>query len=87
MNAIEYDKAVINLTQKKEALADSYIGKWIPRDIELTMIELVLYITVAKDLLFFNDKLLPLSIFNIIKWWRFLKITYAFIKKIIEIWK
>ena len=45
------------------------------------------FIKVAKDAIFRDGRLLEISIWNAIRWWRFAKLAHSFVKTIIDVWK
>ena len=72
---------VTKFTQNK------YLKSVIPVQIIETFELLLDFIAVSKLAIFRDGKILELSIFNIRRWWKFVKLSHQFIKQIIEIWK
>lgn len=88
MTEAEYGSAKINLlTSSKDFTNNNYIKSFIPNQISKSIEELVSYFLAAQSLVFDKGKIIKLSIFNLIAWYKFLKLSYKFVTKIVEIWK
>ena len=88
MNLTEYQKASSHISNEIELLTKgSYISNLIPSKITESLELLVAFIIEAQSSIFKDGKVLKLSLFNIFSWWSFLKVTYKFISKLVEIWK
>lgn len=88
MTESEYGNAKMNLLESSEKFTNNeYIKSFIPEQITKSIEELVAYFISAQDLVFKDGKIIKLSIFNIISWWKFLKLSYGFVTKIVDIWK
>ena len=88
MNLTEYQKASSHISNEVQLLTKgSYISNLIPSKITESLELLVAFIIEAQSSIFKDGKVLKLSLFNIFSWWSFLKVTYKFISKLVEIWK
>jgi len=87
MTEQEYQKASGNISSEIKVLTTGYIGSLIPSKITESLELLVTFIIEAQSSIFKDGKVLKLSLFNVFSWWSFLKVTYKFISKLVEIWK
>ena len=83
-----YANSVKNMTHSTQNFCNNeYYKSFTPDRILKSLDLLVIFITSAQAIIFKNGTIMSLSIFNIIAWWKFLKLSYKFINNIIEIWK
>ena len=88
MTQSEYGNAKLNLIDGcNDFTQNTLIRSFIPDKITKSIDLLVAYFIAAQSLVFSNGKVIKLSLFNIVAWWKFLKLSYQFIKDIVQIWK
>lgn len=88
MNAGEYGNAKMNLIDSCEKfVTNDYFKSFLPDNIVKSVELLVAYFIAAQGLIFKGDKLMKLSLLNIVSWWRFLKLSYKFVKDVVDVWK
>ena len=88
MTQTQYSTAHENMSiEVRKFTNNKYLKSIIPSQVIETFEVLLDFIAVSKLAIFKDGKILELSIFNIRRWWKFVKLSHQFIKKIIEIWK
>lgn len=88
MTQLEYGNAQAELNIGIEKfIKNKYIQSIIPDQVTLTLELLIEFISVAKDAIFRDGQILQLSVWNILRWWKFLKLAHEFVKSIINVWK
>ncbi len=84
----EYGQSEANMTSVINTfILNKYFADLIPKKIVVTLELLLDFIKVAKDAIFRDGRLLEISIWNAIRWWRFAKVAHSFVKTIIDVWK
>ena len=87
MTQEQYSNAHENMSiEVTKFTQNKYLKSVIPTQIIQTFEILLEFIAVSKLAIFRDGKILELSILNIRRWWKFVKLSHQFIKKIIEIW-
>jgi hypothetical protein len=88
MTSGEYGNAKMNLIDSCDKfVTNDYFKTFLPDNIVKSVELLVAYFIAAQGLIFKGDKLMKLSLLNIVSWWRFLRLSYQFIKDVVEVWK
>lgn len=87
MQEKEYKTAVTEIESEVKILTTSYVAPFINHRITESLELLVEFISQSYVVVFKDGKVMKLSIFNIIAWWQFLKLSYSFITKLVSIWK
>ena len=88
MTSGEYGNAKMNLIDSCDKfVTNSYFKTFLPDNIVKSVELLVAYFIAAQSLIFKGDKLMKLSLVHIVSWWRFLKLSYQFIKDVVAVWK
>ena len=88
MTQQQYGNAQANMAVGIEKyLNNKYIKSIVPDQIILTLQLLVDFIGVVKLAIFRDGKILELSIWNVLRWWNFVKLAHQFVKDIINVWK
>jgi hypothetical protein len=88
MTSGEYSNAKMNLIDSCNSfVTNNYFKSFLPDKIVKSVELLVAYFVAAQALIFKGDKLMKLSLVHIVSWWRFLKLSYQFIKDVVAVWK
>jgi hypothetical protein len=88
MTSGEYGNAKMNLIDSCDKfVTNDYFKSFLPDNIVKSVELLVAYFIAAQGLIFKGDKLMKLSLLNIVSWWRFLRLSYKFVKDVVEVWK
>lgn len=88
MTQIEYNSAVENYNEaSKKFVNNEYFKSFIPKEILETIEYLSVFLFTSQKLIFKDDKLMKLSLLNIIDWWKFLKLSYKLVQDIAKVWK
>lgn len=87
MQEKEYKTAVTEIESEVKLMTSGYFAPFINPRITESLELLVEFISQSYVVVFKNGKVMKLSIFNIIAWWQFLKLSYSFITKLVSIWK
>ena len=88
MTSGEYGNAKMNMIDSCEKfVTNDYFKTFLPDKIVKSVELLVAYFIAAQGLIFKGDKLMKLSLLNIVSWWRFLRLSYQFIKDVVDVWK
>jgi hypothetical protein len=88
MTQEQYGSAKLNLIDGcNDFTQNDFIKSIIPDKITKSIDLLVAYFITAQSLIFKDLKVVKLSLLNIVSWWKFLKLSYKFIKDIVEVWK
>lgn len=88
MNLKEYGSSQANMSYAiSRFTTDKWLFSIIPEKVRLTLDLLLDFIDVSKAAIFRDGKILELSIWNIIRWWSFVKVAHQFVKDVINVWK
>jgi len=88
MTQSEFTNSKINMEMGIIGFSTNKLLKsFIPEKINLTLNLLLNYWNTISIAIFKSGKLLSLSIFNLIAWYHFVKVSYVFIKNMYQIWK
>ncbi len=88
MTQSEYGNAKLNLIEGcNDFTQNNFVASLIPDKILKSIDLLVAFFIASQSLIFKGGKLMKLSVLNIVAWWKFLKLSYQFIKDIVQIWK
>ena len=88
MNYSGYSGAQANMVQGIEKfINDKFVKSFIPDQILKSLELLIAFFKEAKHSVFIDGKILSLTIWNIVRWWKFIKLSRKFINDLYETWK
>jgi hypothetical protein len=88
MNQSIYSSATANMVVSIEKfITNKYVKDFIPEQILKSLELLVIFFKDAKYTIFIEGKILSLTIWNVIRWYKFAKLAHKFVKDLYEIWK
>ena len=68
-------------------ITNKFIRDLIPEQIRKSLELLIDFFNQSKFHIFVDGKLLQLSVWNVLRWHKFIKLAHKFIKDLVEIWK
>jgi len=83
-----YSTASANMMMGIEGFIDNkFVKDFIPKQILDSLQLLIVFFNESKYHVFVEGKLLNLSLWNVLRWYKFIKIAHKFVKDLVEIWK
>ena len=88
MTNAEYGSAQANMVASIEKFLDNKCLKdFIPDEIRKSLELVIAFYKESKDHIFADGKIVQLSIWNLRRWWKFIKLARNFVNDLVNVWK
>jgi hypothetical protein len=71
----------------EDFINNKFVKDFIPKQILESLQLLIAFFNESKYHVFVEGKLLNLSVWNVLRWYKFIKIAHKFVRDLVEIWK